>query len=270
MRPTLLMMLIWAVVALVSPPSVHAQTAQEILETGKGHGVMGEPLAAQTAYERAAALGLAEAAHLAAQSHHYGWAGTRNFRKAASHYDQVIATNHLPAVVDEARRQRAEMLRELTDLAFEAARKQDRATSERYYNLAFELGDGAALGSLAHFYETGRMGWTRDEVKARTLYERQAEQAPSSLSLWALGLMYKEGRGGPADHPRAAAAFQAMINMGAEAGYMELAKLYLEGQGVPKDRAAALKLLQRPCDSGVQEACDLGGLTPTPLPGSAY
>lgn len=261
-------LMFWAIAALASP--LQAQTAQEILQTGKGHGVMGEAAEAQAAYEKAAALGLAEAAHLAAQSYHYGWAGQRNFRKAAAYYDQVITTAGGAYVIKEARQMRADMLRELADLASQAALRRDRATSERYYDLGAELGDGAALGDLAHLYETGRLGWPRDEVKARALYERQAEQDPRALGLWALGLMYKEGRGGPADYPRAAAAFQAMIDMGAEAGYLELAKLHLEGKGVPRDRAAALRLLQRPCDGGVQEACDLGGLTPAPFPTSSY
>lgn len=270
MQRALPILLFSTVAAIASPLQAQAQTALEILQAGKGHGVMGEAVEAQTAYERAAALGLGEAAHLAAQSHHYGWAGQRNFRKAAAYYDQVIATAGDAYMIKEAREMRADMLRELRDMASQAALRRDRATSERYYDLGAELGDSAALGNLAHLYETGRLGWPRDEVKARALYERQAERGASSLGLWALGLMYKEGRGGPADYPRAASAFQAMIDMGAEAGYMELAKLHLEGKGVPKDRAAALKLLQRPCDSGVQEACDLGGLTPAPFPTSSY
>lgn len=260
--------LICAVALLAWPQAVEAQSAQQLFQTGKDHSVMGEEAPALIAYEKAAALGLADAAHLAAQSYHYGWTGIRNFRKAASYYNQVIAASDRAYTVQEAKTQREAMLRELGDMAFDAALKRDLSTAERYYNLGIELGDGSALGNLAHFYETGRFGWPRDEVKARALYERQAEQAPNSSGLWALGLMSKDGRGGPVDYTRAESAFQAMIDMGSQAGYVEMAKLYLEGKGVRQDRGIALELLQRPCDLGIQEACDLGGLTPAPLPGS--
>lgn len=59
-----------------------------------------------------------------------------------------------------------------------------------------------------------------------------------------------------------------MIDLDSLSGYTEMAKLYLEGKGVRQDRGIALELLQRPCDGGIQEACDLGGLIPAPLPGS--
>lgn len=260
--------LICAVALLAWPQAVQAQSAQQLFQTGKDHSMMGEDAPALVAFEKAAALGLADAAHMAAQSYHYGWTGIRNFRKAASYYDQVIAGSDSAYTVQEAKTQRQAMLGELGNLAFDAARKRDLSTAERYYNLGVELGDGSALGNLARFYETGRFGWPRDEVKARALYERLAEQGPNDTGLWALGLMYKEGRGGGTDYERAAAAFQAMIDMGSLSGNMEMAKLYLEGKGVRQDRGIARELLRRPCDLGIQEACDLGGLTPAPLPGS--
>jgi TPR repeat protein len=247
------------------PQAVQAQSARELFQTGNDHSVMGEPVPALIAYEQAAALGLAEAAHMAAQSYHYGWAGIRNFRKAAGYYDQVIAAADSEYKVREARTQREGMLRELERLARDAAIKRDLTTAERYYNLGVDLGDGDAMSGLADLYETGRHGWPRDEARARALYERQAEQDPGSYGYWMLGLMYKEGRGGPVDFPRAAAAFQAMVDMGSVSGHMELAKLYLEGKGVPRNRDIALELLQRPCDTGVREACDLGGLTPAQI-----
>jgi len=268
MRHLAAILLVCILGLLAWPRVVQDENAQALFETGKTHSMMGEEAPALIAYERAAALGLADAAHMAAQSYHYGWTGIRNFRKAASYYNQVIAASDRAYTVQEAKTQREAMLRELGDLAFDAALKRDLSTAERYYNLGVELGDGSALGNLAHFYETGRFGWPRDEVKARALYERQAEQAPNSSGLWALGLMYKDGRGGGKDYERAAAAFQAMIDMDSVSGYTEMAKLYLEGKGVRQDRGIALELLQRPCDLGIQEACVLGGLTPAPLPGS--
>jgi TPR repeat protein len=254
-----------AVVLFTLPQAAQAQSARELFQTGNEHSAMNEPGLALIAYEQAAALGLVEAAHQAAQSYHYGWAGIRNFRKAAGYYDQVIAAARSEYRVREARTQRDAMLRELSDLASEAAVRQDLTTAERYYNLGVDLGHGDSMSRLADLYETGRYGWPRDEARARALYERQAEQDPSDSGFWSLAMMYKEGRGGPVDFPRAAAAFQAMADMGSDSGRMELAKLYLEGKGVPRDREVALQLLQRPCDTGVQEACELGGLTPAPI-----
>ena len=253
------------VVLFTLPHAAQAQSARELFQTGNDHSVMGEPGLALIAYEQAAALGLAEAAHKAAQSYHYGWAGSRNFRKAAGYYDQVIAAAESEYRVREARTQRDAMLRELADLASEAAIRRDLTTAERYYNLGVDLGHGSAMSNLADLYATGRYGWPRDEARARALYERQAEQDPSDYGFWMLGLMYKEGRGGPVDFPRAAAAFQAMVDMGSTSGHMELAKLYLEGKGVPRNRETAIELLRQPCDTGVQEACELGGLTPAPM-----
>lgn len=61
--------LVVCAVAQTAPPLLaQAQSAQALLQAGKSHDVMGEAVEAQlVAYEKAAALGLAKAAHMAIQ-----------------------------------------------------------------------------------------------------------------------------------------------------------------------------------------------------------
>jgi TPR repeat protein len=77
-----------------------------------------------------------------------------------------------------------------------------------------------------------------------------------------LGDAYAKGTQGLAvDLPRAAQLYGKSCDAGFELGCHNLAKLVVEGRGVPRDRARAAELFSRACNSDFPVACyELGGL----------
>ena len=109
---------------------------------------------------------------------------------------------------------------------------------------------------LARVHSTGRMGFPRDEERARVIaaeviaeVERAAEAGvPEAVFL--MGTAYDEGLGRPVDPARAAAWHRRAAEMGHVLGAHNLGNQYAAGRGVEEDHALAAEWWLRAAERG--------------------
>ncbi len=108
-------------------------------------------------------------------------------------------------------------------------------------------GDPLAVMWLARVHSTGRMGFPRDEERARDLAEsviREVQRAAESGVLEAVFLMgtaYDEGLGKPVDPVMAASWHRRAAQRGHVLGAHVLGNAYSSGRGVEEDPALAVE-----------------------------
>ncbi|AQZ50953.1 Putative beta-lactamase HcpC precursor [Martelella mediterranea DSM 17316] len=119
----------------------------------------------------------------------------------------------------------------------------DHSAARGYFAEAFEDGNAEAGFLLARMLE-GALGGAADEKAALALYRKTAE-ASFAPALNRMGLVYWRGEAGVARDPQAAAVFfeHAAVQGDANAAF-NLGKLYLDGDGVEKDRTRAATLFR--------------------------
>ena len=91
--------------------------------------------------------------------------------------------------------------------------------------------------------------------EAESYYRRAIEYRYGS-SLWALGYIYRTGRGRPKDDVEAARLYREAALLGNQQARTALAKLYLEGWGVPQSDREALHWYRLAGDYGYPPALD--------------
>ena len=117
-------------------------------------------------------------------------------------------------------------------------------------------GGGLATMWLARVHSTGRMGFPRDEERARRLagsVVREVQRAAESGVLEAVFLMgtaYDEGLGRPVDAERAAVWHRRAAERGHVLGAHVLGNQYAEGRGVAEDPALAVEWWARAAEEG--------------------
>ena len=117
-------------------------------------------------------------------------------------------------------------------------------------------GGGLATMWLARVHSTGRMGFPRDEERARRLagsVVREVQRAAESGVLEAVFLMgtaYDEGLGRPVDAERAAVWHRRAAERGHVLGAHVLGNQYAEGRGVAEDPALAVEWWTRAAEEG--------------------
>ena len=100
---------------------------------------------------------------------------------------------------------------------------------------------------LARVHSTGRMGFPRDEERAREIADgvvREVQRAAESGVLEAVFLMgtaFDEGLGKPVDHERAAQWHRRAAERGHVLGAHNIGNQYSEGRGVAVDPALAVE-----------------------------
>lgn len=109
---------------------------------------------------------------------------------------------------------------------------------------------------LARVHSTGRMGFARDEERARGIADGvigQVQRAAESGVLEAIFLMgtaYDEGLGKPVDHARAAQWHRRAAERGHVLGAHNIGNQYGEGRGVAEDPALAVEWWTRAAEKG--------------------
>ena len=120
------------------------------------------------------------------------------------------------------------------------------------------VAEGGALSAmwLARVHSTGRMGFPRDEERARLIASdaiRKVQRAAESGVLEAVFLMgtaYDEGLGRPVDPERAAVWHRRAAERGHVLGAHVLGNQYSEGRGVTEDPALAVEWWTHAAEEG--------------------
>ncbi len=120
----------------------------------------------------------------------------------------------------------------------------------RYFRLAAEAGDPTGQTSLgiAHYY-----GWgvSRDIAEARRWLTKATDQDYAG-GFVGLGLIFEEGRAGPADYSKAAEQFRKGADLGDPVAASLLARSYEHGRGVPTDPQRAGDLYVTALQGGIE------------------
>ncbi len=126
---------------------------------------------------------------------------------------------------------------------------RDYVEARKWYEKAVAAGSGEAMNELALLYDHGN-GVKQDFAKARALYE-QGITAGNTDALNGLGWLYDRGLGVPAvDHVKANEFYKKAVDAGNAQGMDNLGESLLAGEGIAKDEAAGLALLNQAVQEG--------------------
>lgn len=130
----------------------------------------------------------------------------------------------------------------------------DRA--RQLLNEAVELGDGLSLMWLARVHSTGRMGFARDETRARQIaagvIEDVARRAEAGVleAEFLMGTAHDEGLGREVDAVEAAVWYRRAAERGHVLAQHNLGNVYAAGRGVEQDHSEAIVWWERAATAG--------------------
>jgi len=123
-------------------------------------------------------------------------------------------------------------------------------------NQAVEEGDGLSLMWLARVHSTGRMGFERDEERARQIaagvIEDVARRADEGVleAVFLMGTAYDEGLGRDVDPAEAGRWYRRAAEQGHVLAQHNLGNLYAAGRGVEQDPREAIVWWERAATAG--------------------
>ena len=132
----------------------------------------------------------------------------------------------------------------------------DDARARELLQQAIADGGPAAQMWLARVHSTGRMGFPRDEERARAIAAEViaevecAAEAGVLEAVFLMGTAYDEGLGKPVDPVQAAAWHRRAAEGGHVLGAHNLGNQYAAGRGVPEDHALAAEWWLRAAERG--------------------
>ncbi len=132
----------------------------------------------------------------------------------------------------------------------------DDARARELLEEAVAGGGPLALMWLARVHSTGRMGFARDEQRARELAGsvirrvRRAAESGVLEAVFLMGTAYDEGLGAPVDPARAAIWHRRAAERGHVLGAHVLGNQYAEGRGVAEDAGRAVEWWTRAAAEG--------------------
>ena len=122
-----------------------------------------------------------------------------------------------------------------------------RGVEESRQNAVVWLEKAAAKNHSGALYNLGLLaidGDLQDFDRARNMFSRAADLGNVDAA-YALGLLYKEGRGAPIDAAKAAEWFRKAADANIVAAQVDFAVMLFNGDGVPKDEAAAARYFMK-------------------------
>jgi TPR repeat protein len=132
---------------------------------------------------------------------------------------------------------------------------KDENRARVLYQKACEANNGEACGYLAWMYEHGRGGVSKDEGQAASLYQNGCT-ADSAYACIGLAYFYESGRGGlPDDDTIAIRMYEKGCDLYDWEGCASAANLYIQDKGLQKNEARALALYQKACENGNLRGC---------------
>jgi uncharacterized protein len=136
---------------------------------------------------------------------------------------------------------------------------QDFAEAAKWYRKAAEQGDAPAQCVLGDMYSEGK-GVPKDDAEAANWYRKAAEQGyeeakrkvgyPEPSARRALPEPIEPASAGGGQHLRTPEAIRAAAERGDAAAQVDLGRMYLSGQGMPKNPAEAVKWYRQAAERG--------------------
>ncbi len=140
----------------------------------------------------------------------------------------------------------AEALRALAEKAIGAQREGgDLTQALRWLERAAAQGDREARRQLGDIYAAGRYAVPAFDRDAAKRWYLAAAEAGDASALLAIAGLYRAPARGPRDPVEGARWAQKALDAGVRLAMWDLADAYLQGDGVPKDAARAVALLER-------------------------
>ena len=136
----------------------------------------------------------------------------------------------------------------------------NQTTALASFDRACTLGFGASCANARELRGGGR-ALSRDDTEAVTFTETRGGPLGSGCdgrnpeACTGLGLMYLEGREGPVDLSKAAAALRRGCALGQPVACANLGLMHRRGAGMPVNEQQARTLLDEACRRGVEAAC---------------
>lgn len=208
---------------------VDYQDCHSLLEEPPGVGASLAPNFAKSRhwYEKAAALGSAEAKYRLAWISVRGWGGHHCREKG------------LESLTTAAEQGNPDALVELGDVYLEGHLvRMDWRIARDYYLAAVENGSAEAAFKLGMIFETGGHCICKDHVKAANWF-LMAAQRDYPPAQYYLASLYRDGWGIPRDYRMAAMWYKKAIDHEVMLAEADLGDLFHAGKGVPRNLEAA-------------------------------
>lgn len=127
--------------------------------------------------------------------------------------------------------------------------KEDYDRAFDYYKRSAEQGVAIGQANLGFMYLNG-LGVSKDNNKAIEWLEKSAEQG-GRYALYNLGVIFRDGLADQTpDISKAIAFFETVGEQGYSKGYLELGKMYSDGEGILKDEAKAAEYYKKASELG--------------------
>jgi TPR repeat protein/tRNA A-37 threonylcarbamoyl transferase component Bud32 len=266
---------------LAASPVGNPEEAQEHYQKGEacytGRGALQDYAKAREWYEKAAALGHAEAEFRLGWLHDHGRGTPRDAGAARIWYERAAARGsgnakyHLGVLFHKGRgvpRNPFAALRwweEAGEQGHATAQFQlgvmfhagdgvpaDAATARKWFRQAAEQGHAAAQSRLGGMLHAGE-GGPRDPGQAREWYEKAAAQGDAEAQ-YSLGELYDSGDGVGRDYAQAREWWVKAAARGHAGAQYNLGALYHNGEGVPQDFAMAREWYEKAAAQGDSDA----------------
>jgi TPR repeat protein len=117
-----------------------------------------------------------------------------------------------------------------------------------WFRKAAAQGYSLAMYALGSMYREGR-GLPQDDIDAVAWFRKGAEHG-NTTAQYALGWMYQQGRGVPRDDAQGVAWYRRAAEQGNDTAQYSLGWMYQEGRGVPRDEAKAALWYRKAADQG--------------------
>ncbi len=119
---------------------------------------------------------------------------------------------------------------------------------EKFKTLA-DKGNPEAQYNLGVMYRQGK-GVPADDQKAIELWTKAADQGNNAAAQFSLGLLYRQGKGVPADDKQAASYWSKAAEQGHNTAQMYLGIMYAQGAGIAQDKVQAYKWFSIAAENG--------------------
>ncbi len=118
--------------------------------------------------------------------------------------------------------------------------KGDYGVALEKFKFLADQGNAAAQYNLGVMYRQGK-GVPADTQKAIELWTKAADQGNNATAQFSLGLLYRQGKGVPADDKQAVSYWSKAAEQGHNTAQMYLGIMYAQGSGIAQDYVQAYK-----------------------------
>jgi TPR repeat protein len=187
-------------------------------------GALNDPAHALALYEQAAALGDQQSRLAAAELSLAGGTPAIDELKAAGYFEQAIKNGADAYVTAKL----AALYRSHEGALY------DPDKARQLYETAAAAGDKRSLIELGQMYEAGELG-APDETTAAKYYQQSLQLYGDAGAAFRIARLYQSPEGALHDINTAIEYYEREAKVGDPRAYVELAKIYAGGQGVPID-----------------------------------